>query len=191
MGLAALLLLQNARAPARFDAQGAIVLLEDQDRTRWDRAMIAEGLALIDKAVRHRRRGPYQVQAAIAAMHARAARAEDTDWSHIDLLYAALEQLQPSPVVTLNRAVAVSKVCGPAAALAMIEPLARQLSGYFYFFGVKGGLLMQLDRNEEARVAFDRAIALAGTAAEAAHIRMHLDRLMKPAAPVPAAKAAQ
>ena len=191
MGLAALLLLQNARAPARFDAQGAIVLLEDQDRTRWDRAMIAEGLALIDKAVRHRRRGPYQVQAAIAAMHARAARAEDTDWSHIDLLYAALEQLQPSPVVTLNRAVAVSKVRGPAAALAMIEPLARQLSGYFYFFGVKGGLLMQLDRNEEARVAFDRAIALAGTAAEAAHIRMHLDRLMKPAAPVPAAKAAQ
>ena len=191
MGLAALLLLQNARAPARFDAQGAIVLLEDQDRTRWDRSMIAEGLALIDKAVRHRRRGPYQVQAAIAAMHARAARAEDTDWSHIDLLYAALEELQPSPVVTLNRAVAVSKVRGPAAALEMIEPLARQLSGYFYFFGVKGGLLLQLDRREEARVAFDRAIALAGTAAEAAHIRMHLDRLMKPAAPVPAVKVAQ
>jgi RNA polymerase sigma-70 factor (ECF subfamily) len=191
MGLAALLLLQNARAPARFDAQGAIVLLEDQDRTRWDRSMIAEGLALIDKAVRHRRRGPYQVQAAIAAMHARAAKAEDTDWSHIDLLYAALEELQPSPVVTLNRAVAVSKVRGPAAALEMIEPLARQLSGYFYFFGVKGGLLMQLDRNEEARIAFDRAIALAGTAAEAAHIRMHLDRLMKPAAPVPAVKVAQ
>jgi RNA polymerase sigma-70 factor (ECF subfamily) len=191
MGLAALLLLQSARAPARFDAQGAIVLLEDQDRTRWDRQMIAEGLALIDKAVRHRRRGPYQVQAAIAAMHARAARAEDTDWSHIDLLYAALEQLQPSPVVTLNRAVAVSKVRGPAAALEMIEPLGKQLSGYFYFFGVKGGLLLQLDRREEARVAFDRAIALAGTAAEAAHIRMHLDRLMKPAAPVPAAKVAQ
>ena len=178
MGLAALLLLQNARAPARFDAQGAIVLLEDQDRTRWDRAMIAEGLALIDKAVRHRRRGPYQVQAAIAAMHARAARAEDTDWSHIDLLYAALEQLQPSPVVTLNRAVAVSKVRGPAAALEMIEPLGKQLSGYFYFFGVKGGLLLQLDRREDARVAFDRAIALANTAAEAAHIRQHLDRLM-------------
>jgi RNA polymerase sigma-70 factor, ECF subfamily len=190
MGLAALLLLQSARAPARFDAEGAIVLLEDQDRALWDRQMIAEGLALIDKAVRHRRRGPYQVQAAIAAMHARAAKAEDTDWSHIDLLYAALEQIQPSPVVTLNRAVAVSKVHGPAAALEMIEPLAAQLSGYFYFFGVKGGLLLQLGRNEEARVAFDRAIALAGTAAEAAHIRMHLDRLMKPAAPAAVAKVA-
>jgi RNA polymerase sigma-70 factor (ECF subfamily) len=191
MGLAALMLLQGSRAPARFDAEGAIVLLEDQNRALWDRQMIAEGLALIDKAVRHRRRGPYQVQAAIAAMHARAATAAETDWSHIDLLYAALEQLQPSPVVTLNRAVAVSKVRGPAAALEMIEPLARQLSGYFYFFGVKGGLLMQLGRDAEARVAFDRAIALAGTAAEAAHIRMHLDRLMKPAAPAPAAKAAQ
>ena len=190
MGLAALLLLQSARAPARLDADGAIVLLEAQDRSLWDKPMIAEGLALIDKAVRHRRRGPYQVQAAIAAMHARAAKAEDTDWSHIDLLYAALEQIQPSPVITLNRAVAVSKVRGPAAALEMIEPLAAQLSGYFYFFGVKGGLLLQLGRNDEARVVFDRAIALAGTAAEAAHIRMHLDRLMKPSAPVPIAKVA-
>jgi len=191
MGLAALLLLQNARAPARFAADGSIVLLEEQNRALWDRQMIAEGLALIDKAVRHRRRGPYQIQAAIAAMHARAAKPEDTDWSHIELLYAALEQLQPSPVVTLNRAVAVSKVRGPAAALDVIEPLAARLSGYFYFFGVKGGLLMQLGRNEEARVAFDRAIALAGTAAEAAHIRMHLDRLMKPAPPLPVARAAQ
>ena len=187
MGLTALLLLQNARAPARFDAQGSIVLLEDQDRGLWDRAMIAEGLALIDKAMRHRRRGPYQVQAAIAALHARAARAEHTDWAQIDLLYAALEELQPSPVVTLNRAVAVSKVRGAEAALAMIEPLAPKLSGYFYFFGVKGGLLMQLGRDAEARVAFDRAIALAHTPAEAAHIRMHLDRLMKTAAPAKAA----
>jgi len=190
MGLTALMLLQTSRAPARFDKDGAIVLLEVQDRTRWDKAMIAEGLALIDKAVRHRRRGPYQVQAAIAAMHARAARAEDTDWANIDLLYAGLEQIQPSPVVTLNRAVAVSKVRGAEAALEMIEPLAKALSGYFYFFGVKGGLLTQLGRNDEARVAFDRAIALAGTAAEAAHIRMHLDRLAKPAVPVPVAKTA-
>jgi RNA polymerase sigma-70 factor (ECF subfamily) len=191
MGLTALLLLQHARAAARFDAQGSIVLLEDQDRTRWDRAMIAEGLALIDKAVRHRRRGPYQVQAAIAALHARAVRAEETDWPQIDLLYGALEQIQPSPVVTLNRAVAVSKVRGPAAALEMIEPLAAQLSGYFYFFGVKGALLLQLGRNAEARVSFDRAIALAGTAAEAAHIRMHLDRLMQPAPSTPIAETAQ
>ncbi|MDG4881673.1 RNA polymerase sigma factor [Mesorhizobium sp. WSM4884] len=179
MGLTALLLLQHARAPARFDENGEIVLLEDQDRSLWSRKMIDEGLALVDKALRHRKPGPYQVQAAIAALHARAATPEETDWTEIDLLYGLLEQMQPSPVVTLNRAVAVSKVRGPEAALAMIEPLEDRLSGYFHFFGLKGGLLMQLGRDEEARVAFDRAIALANTAAEAAHIRMHIDRLIK------------
>jgi RNA polymerase sigma-70 factor, ECF subfamily len=183
MGLAALMLLQHARLPARFDADGSIVLLEDQDRSRWNAEMIAEGLALVDKAMRHKRPGPYQVQAAIAALHARAERPEDTDWAQIDLLYASLERLQPSPVITLNRAVAVAKVRGPAAALAMIEPLASKLSGYFHFFGVKGGLLLQLGRAAEARVAFDQAIALANTAAEAAHIRLHLDRLMRDSAP--------
>ncbi|MGX9176378.1 RNA polymerase sigma factor [Mesorhizobium sp. BHbdii] len=179
MGLTALLLLQHARAPARFDENGEIVLLEDQDRSLWSRKMIDEGLALVDKALRHQKPGPYQVQAAIAALHARAAKPEDTDWNEIDLLYSLLEQMQPSPVVTLNRAVAVAKVRGPEAALAMIEPLEQRLSGYFHFFGLKGGLLMQLGRGEEARIAFDRAIALANTAAEAAHIRMHIDRLMK------------
>jgi RNA polymerase sigma-70 factor (ECF subfamily) len=130
MGLAALLLLQHARAPARLDADGNVILLQDQDRALWNREIIAEGLALVDKALRHRRPGPYQVQAAIAGVHAHAARAEDTDWSEIDQLYATLERLQPSPVVTLNRAVAVSKVQGPAAALAMIENLAAPLAGY-------------------------------------------------------------
>ncbi|HEX2477687.1 MAG TPA: DUF6596 domain-containing protein, partial [Geminicoccaceae bacterium] len=177
MGLTALLLLQHARAAARLDAEGNIVLLEDQDRRLWDRGMIAEGLVLVEKALRHRRPGAYQAQAAIAAVHARAARAEDTDWAEIDRLYGVLEKVQPSPVVTLNRAVAVAQVRGPAAALAMIDPLAERLSGYFHFFGLKGALLKELGRNEEARVAFDRAIALANTAAEAAHIRMHLDRL--------------
>ena len=178
MGLTALLLLQHARMPARLDASGAIVLLEVQDRRLWNGPMIAEGLALIDKAMRNRRPGPYQVQAAIAGLHARAASPGQTDWAGIDALYATLERMQPSPVITLNRAVAFSKVKGPEAALAMIEPLAGQLSGYFYYFGVRGALLMQLDRGKEARVAFDRAIALANTAAEAAHIRMQLDRLM-------------
>jgi len=177
MGLAALMLLQQARAAARFDGKGGIILLEDQDRSLWHGRQIAEGLALIDKAMRHRRPGPYQVQAAIAALHARAKRAEDTDWAQIDLLYANLERLQPSPVVTLNRAVAVNKVRGPAAALEMIEPLAAKLSSYFYFHGVKGALLQRLDRRAEARVAFDRAIALASSPAEAAHIREHLDHL--------------
>jgi RNA polymerase sigma-70 factor (ECF subfamily) len=179
MGLTALMLLQHARAAARLDAEGEIVLLEDQNRNLWDGKLIAEGLALIDKAMRHRQPGPYQIQAAIAALHARAARPEDTDWAEIDALYAALERWQRSPVVTLNRAAAVAKLRGPAAALAMIEPLAERLSGYFYFFGAKGALLMQLGRASEARAAFDQAIALANTAAEAAHIRRHLDRLAR------------
>lgn len=184
MGLAALLLLQHARTPARIDADNCIVLLEEQDRRLWNREMIAEGLALVEKALRHWRPGPYQIQAAIAAVHANAAKPEDTDWTEINQLYAVLEQLQPSPVITLNRAVAVAKVQGPAVALELIEPLAQRLAGYFHFFGVKGNLLLQLGRTEEARIAFDRAIALAHTAPEAAHIRMHLDRLsgMKPQA---------
>ena len=188
MGLTALMLLQHSRSAARFDPDGAAVLMDDQDRSRWNGEMIAEGLVLIDKAMRHRRPGAYQVQAAIAALHARAARPEDTDWAQIDLLYATMEQLQPSPVVTLNRAVAVGKVRGAAVAREMIEPLAPRLSGYFYFFGVKGALLLQLDRKAEARQAFGQAIALANTAAEAAHIRMHLDRLSVEGAPGVAAK---
>jgi RNA polymerase sigma-70 factor, ECF subfamily len=179
MGLLALMLFQHARAPARLDADGNIVLLEDQDRTLWSPEMIAEGLSLIDEAVRYGRPDPYQVQAAIAAQHARAARPEDTDWAEIESLYLTLESLQPSPVVTLNRAVAISKVRGAAEALAVILPLAPQLSNYFYFFGLKGALLLQLRRPEEARCAFDRAIALASSVAEAAHIRMQLDRLTK------------
>jgi RNA polymerase sigma-70 factor (ECF subfamily) len=183
MGLAALLLLQHARTAARFDADGALILLEDQDRLLWNPALIAEGQALIEKAMRHRRSGPYQVQAAISALHSQARKPEETDWKQIDLLYGALEFMQPSPVVTLNRAVAVWKVRGPQAALDMIEPLAPRLSNYFHFFGVRGAFLMQLGRNDEARVAFDRAIALANTSAEAAHIRMHIDRLIRDSQP--------
>ena len=182
MGLTALMLLQHARSTARFDADGAIVLLEDQDRSLWNRDLIAEGLALIDKAMRHRRAGAYQVQAAIAALHDRAARPQDTDWAGIDQLYAALEIMKPSPVVTLNRAVAVSKARGPAEALAMIEPLEPALSGYFYFFGARGAFLLQLGRDVEAKQAFDRAVSLANTAAEAAHIRQQIDRLSADAA---------
>jgi RNA polymerase sigma-70 factor (ECF subfamily) len=177
MGLTALMLLHHARAKARFDDGGEIVLLDDQDRSLWDRRLIDEGLALIDKAMRHRRPGPYQIQAAIAGVHVRAPTAAETDWVEIDALYAALERLQPSPIVTLNRAVAVSKTQSPEAALAMIEPLGDRLGAYFNFHGARGGLLLQLGREDEAREAFDRAIALANTPAEAAHIRMHLDRL--------------
>lgn len=182
MGLTSLLLLQHARTPARLDAQGSIVLLEDQDRQIWNVKMIGEGLALVDKAMRHRRPGPLQAQAAIAALHAQAQRPEDTDWPQIARLYEALEQLQPSPVVSLNRAVAVSKAQGPAEALAMLAALERPLVNYFYFHGVKGALLMQLGRCAEAKTSFDRAIARANTAAEAAHIRLQIDRLIKDSA---------
>ena len=178
MALTALMLLQQSRLAARFDTEGEAILLDDQDRSLWDGKLISEGLALVDKALRHNRPGPYQVQAAIAATHARAPSADQTDWAQIDHLYRALERMQPSPVVTLNRAVVVSKLEGPAAALAMIEPLENALSGYFYYFGARGFFLLQLGRDQEARIAFDRAIALANTPAEAAHIRRHLDRLM-------------
>lgn len=177
MGLAALLLLQHARAAARFDAAGAPILLEAQDRRLWSRPLIAEGLALVDKAMRHRRPGPYQMQAAIAALHARAAMAADTDWAQIEQIYGALERMQPSPVVTLNRAVAVAKARGAAAALELIEPLAGKLESYFYFHGARGAFLQELGRLDEARTAFGQAIALAKTTAEAAHIRSRLDAL--------------
>jgi RNA polymerase sigma-70 factor (ECF subfamily) len=181
MGLTALMMLQQARLAARFNAEGEAILLDDQDRTLWDHKQISEGLALIDKAMRHNRPGPYQVQAAIAATHARALTPAQTDWAGIDGLYLALERMQPSPVITLNRAVAVAKLHGPAAALEMIAPLESRLSGYFHYFGARGAFLLQLGRSQEAREAFDRAIALANTPAEAAHIRRHLDRLMQEA----------
>ncbi len=179
MGLTALMLLQHSRIAARFDEAGSVVLLDQQDRTKWNKKLIAEGLAMLDKAMRHAQPGPYQIQAAVAALHSRPATPEETDWAQIELLYANLERLQPSPVVTLNRAVAVSKTKGPEAALAMIEPLADKLGGYFHFHGVRGALLEQLGRVRDARKAFTQAISLANTAAEAAHIRMHLDQLTK------------
>jgi RNA polymerase sigma-70 factor (ECF subfamily) len=147
--------------------------------------MIDEGLALVDKAMRHLRPGPYQVQAAIAALHDRAPVFEATDWAQIDLLYASLEILQPSPVVTLNRAVVVEKLRGAAVALAMVEPLAARLDGYFYLHGLRGALLQRLGRRVEAREAFNRAIALANSPDEAAQIRQHLDRLEREAGQAP------
>jgi RNA polymerase sigma-70 factor (ECF subfamily) len=181
MALTALMLLQQSRLPARFDASGEAILLEDQSRALWNANLINEGLALLDKAMRHNRPGPYQVQAAIAATHARAATFAATDWAAIDGLYAALERMQPSPLITLNRAVATARLRGPEAGLAMIAPLEKALSGYFHYFGARGAFLLQLGRTAEARADFDRAISLAGTPAQAAHIRQHLDRLIQDA----------
>ena len=181
MGLAALMLLQHSRREARYDGEGQIILLEDQDRSLWDRRQIDEALALLDKAIRHRKPGPYQVQAAIAALHARALTADETDWKEIELLYQLLEKLNPSPVVSLNRVVAFSKLRGPVEALAMLEPLADALDGYFYFHGVRGALLAQTGETREAREAFGRAISLARSPAEAAHVRLELDKLKEEA----------
>jgi RNA polymerase sigma-70 factor (ECF subfamily) len=176
-GLLALMLLQQSRAPARFDANGEIVLLDEQDRSRWNWTLIDEGRLLLHRAAVYQDPGPYQLQAAIAALHARATRPEDTLWKEIDSLYQALEALQPSPVVTLNRAVAVWKLHGPEAALAMIDPLERELAGYFYLHGLRGALLKALNRLDEARDALTRAIALANSVAEAKLIRRELDHL--------------
>jgi RNA polymerase sigma-70 factor (ECF subfamily) len=176
-GLLALMLLQRSRAPARFDANGEIVLLDEQDRNLWNRTLIDEGRLLLERAAFYQNPGPYQLQAAIAALHARATRPEETSWKEIDSLYQVLETLQPSPVVTLNRAVAVWKLQGPQAALEMIDPLKSELDGYFYFHGLRGTLLKELSRFDDAREALNRAIALAKSVAEAKLIRRELDRL--------------
>ena len=177
MGLTALMLLHQARIAARFDAKGNLILLDKQDRSLWDRNQITEGVSLIDKAMRHRSPGPYQIQAAIVALHVRASETGATDWKQIEHLYVALERLQPSPVIRLNRAVAVAETSGPEVALDLIGPLEGQLAGYFNYFGVKGSLLMRLGRTHEARAAFDQAISLAHTPADAIHIRHQLDLL--------------
>jgi RNA polymerase sigma-70 factor (ECF subfamily) len=176
-GLLALMLLQQSRAPARFDANGEVVLLDEQDRSLWNRTLIDEGRLLLERAAIYQNPGPYQLQAAIAALHIRATRPADTSWKEIDSLYQALETLQPSPVVTLNRAVAVWKLRGPEAALEMIGPLRNELDAYFYFHGLCGALLKELNRIDEAREALKRAIALAKSVAEANLIRRELDRL--------------
>jgi len=165
-GLLALMLLHESRAATRFDGWGRLVRLQDQDRTRWDQPLIAEATRRLDHAIAMRASGPYQVQAAIAALHAQAADYEHTDWHQIRLLYGRLQELTPSPVVLLNRAVATRYVHGPRAALAEIEPLAGELDGYRLFHALRAGLLTGLGRDDEARAASERALALAGNPAE-------------------------
>jgi RNA polymerase sigma factor (sigma-70 family) len=166
LGLLALMLLHESRAATRFDGWGRLVRLADQDRTRWDKKLIAEATRLLDQAIAMRASGPYQVQAAIAALHAEAPDYEQTDWRQIRMLYDRLQQLTPSPVVLLNRAVATRYTSGPQAALAEIEPLAAELGGYRLFHALRAGLLTGLGRDDEARAASERALALAGNPAE-------------------------
>lgn len=166
LGLLALLLLHESRAATRFDGWGRLVRLAEQDRTRWDQPLISEAVRLLDRALAIRGAGPYQVQAAIAALHAEAPDYERTDWAQIRLLYDRLQALTPSPVVLLNRAVATRYVAGPEAALAEITPLADELDSYRLFHALRAGLLTGLGREEEARAARERALALAANPAE-------------------------
>jgi RNA polymerase sigma-70 factor (ECF subfamily) len=168
LGLQALMLLQDARSSARTGPSGEIVLLEEQDRSLWDRERIAEGLALLDRAVVLRRRGPYQLQAAIAAVHAEASRPEETDWVRIVRLYDTLHDLRPGPVVALNRAVAVAMTEGEARALDLVDEIAGggSLDRYLYLHATRGELLRRLGRFDEARSAYRRALSLASNTAE-------------------------
>jgi RNA polymerase sigma-70 factor (ECF subfamily) len=171
------MLLTDARRPARLDAAGELVLLEDQDRSRWDRGAIVEGQALVERAARVRQPGPYQLQAAIAAVHDAAPTADRTAWSEIIGLYDSLLGYSPTPIVELNRAAAVAMRDGPAAGLAIMDRLAADgaLEAYPYLHAGRGELLCRLDRRDEAQTAYQRAAGLTTNATE----RAFLDRRLR------------
>ena len=173
-GLLALMLLHNARRATRIDSEGALVPLEEQDRSRWQQDAIAEGVAVLEAALLRRRRGPYQLQAAIAALHAQASRADATDWQQIAALYSGLLSEQPSPVVELNAAVALAMAQGPEHGLAWIERLDQggELEGYHLLPAARADLLRRLGRGAEAAVAYRAALALVRNPAE----RLYLER---------------
>ena len=166
LGLLALMRLHLARVEARFAPDGSLVLLRDQDRSRWDNTAITEASAIIERALRMGRPGQYLVQAAIVGVHAGAASYADTDWAEIVALYDRLFALQPTPVVALNRGLALAELAGPDAALEEIEPLAARLDGYHLFHAARGELLRRQGRVEEARAADRRALALTDNPAE-------------------------
>ena len=179
-GLLALMLLQHSRRDARVSSDSELVLLEEQDRARWDHDMIDQGLALLDEALARRRAGPYQLQAAIAALHARAPRPEDTDWPQIAALYGALRSEAPSPVVDLNHAVAVAMADGPGRGLPLVEALAPELDGYHHFHSARADLLRRLGRRDEAARAYRRALDLATNETESAFLRRRLAEVTAP-----------
>jgi RNA polymerase sigma-70 factor, ECF subfamily len=174
-GLLALMLLAESRRAARTTPGGDLVLLADQDRSQWDRQLIAEGQALVRQCLRRGQPGPYQIQAAINAVHSDAPDATATDWAQIVALYDQLLTVAPSPVVALHRAVAVAELHGPAAGLALIDEL--DLPGYYLFHAIRGQLLRQLGRTEEAAAAYQDALDRAGNAAERAFLRGRLQEL--------------
>jgi RNA polymerase sigma-70 factor, ECF subfamily len=169
-GLLALLLLTESRRASRLAPDGSLVVLGEQDRTRWDQALIAEGQAIVRRCLRRNQPGPYQLQAAINAVHADAPTVEETDWSQIVALYDHLLAVAPTPVVALNRAIAIGEVQGPAAALALVEEL--DLDNYHPFHATRADLLGRLGRHREAAVAYQRAAAMAPTDAERDFLRL-------------------
>ncbi|HEX5302163.1 MAG TPA: RNA polymerase sigma factor [Streptosporangiaceae bacterium] len=175
-GLLALMLMHDARRAARLDAEGEIVTLEDQDRSLWDAALIGEGVAVLEGALRSGRPGPYQVQAAIAACHVTAAQASDTDWAQIALLYGQLARFLPTPVVELNRAVAVGMSDGPLAGLALAEALSAsgKLAGYHLLPATKADMYRRLGRAQEAAACYREALELASTDAERRYLSRRL-----------------
>ena len=176
LGLLALMLLHDARRPGRVDADGDLVPLEDQDRSVWDGATIGDACVILDAAVRLRRPGPYQLQAAIAACHATAETAGDTDWREIAALYGRLSEMVPSPVVALNRAVAVAMAEGPAAGLLLVDEIDESgtLAGYHLLAATRADLLRRLGRTEEAAAAYRQALELAPTDAEQRYLARRL-----------------
>jgi RNA polymerase sigma-70 factor, ECF subfamily len=176
LGLLALMLLNEARRPARTDAAGDLIPLEEQDRTRWDRALIAEGLAVLDTALLRRQAGPYQIHAAIAACHAQAPDVAGTDWPQVAALYGRYAELTDSPVVELNRAIAVAMADGPAAGLVLVDRLAATgaLSGYHLLPAARADLLRRLERRGEAATAYREALDLAATDAERRYLNRRL-----------------
>ncbi len=175
LGLLALMLLAAARRPARTTAAGDLVVLADQDRSRWDRSMIAEGQALVRRCLRRNQPGPYQIQAAIHAVHSEAASAADIDWGQILALYDQLLAVAPTPVAALNRAVALAEVAGPETGLATVE--AVELDRYHLYHAIRADLLRRLDRPREAAAAYDEAIARATNEAERAFLQRRRDSL--------------
>lgn len=177
LGLLALLLLTEARREARVGASGELVLLAEQDRSRWDRELVAEGQELVRRCLRRNRPGPYQLQAAINAVHADAASTEETDWAQVVALYDQLIALAPSPVVALNRAVAVAEVEGPELALDLVDGLRERLEGTPALHVVRAELLRRLGRPAEAAQAYDSALALVENVVERAHLVSRRDGL--------------
>jgi RNA polymerase sigma-70 factor, ECF subfamily len=174
LGLTALILLQDSRREARVDGSGELVLLEDQDRARWNQDAIQEGVELVERALRRGNPGPYTLQAAIAAEHARARTAADTDWLAIRGLYDRLLLVHPSPVIELNRAVAVAMAQGPAHGVALIDAIDG-LDDYHLLHSARGALLRELGRHEEARASYERALGLARTGTERAFLQKRLE----------------